>query len=343
MINKFFILSLSAIFFLSGCVTKGKFKIVEKPVQVEEVKEVEKVEKVGKEEEGEESKESKESKKSEESRESKESEKSEKNRESKEIKESKKSKESGKSEKSKESREIEESKGTKKGRKIENKAFKVGEKFTFAIECLGITGGIATIEVKELAKIDGKLTYHIVTTTKSLPVISMFYKVDDIVESYIDYYGIFSRKLVKSLREGNHVSDVTLIFNQEKNIVKEVEKDKEKVYNIPEYCQDILSCFYYFRTQRIEAGKDIFIDVHADGKNHRLQVRIVKKEKIKIPLGKYEAFVIKPFMKFESIFKQEGDVTLWVSTDEKHLPLLMKSKVFIGSVNAKLIDAVIVK
>ncbi|MFH1824316.1 MAG: DUF3108 domain-containing protein [Candidatus Firestonebacteria bacterium] len=316
--RKILITSLIMPFLILSCVTKGKFKIMEKSVQVEEVKEVGEVEEV------EEDKEKKESKETEETTEKKEE--KEIKKEVKKVEEVKKAKE--------EARKI---------RKIENKAFNIGEKFTFAIECLGITGGIATIEVKELVKVDGHLTYHLITTTKSLPVVSMFYRVNDVVESYIDFDGIFSRKLIKSLREGNHLSDVTLFFDQGKNIVKQVEKNKELVYNIPEYCQDILSCFYYFRAQKIEVGKDIFIDVHADGQNHKLQVKVIKKEKIKTPLGKYEAFVIKPFMQFESIFKQEGDVTLWVSADEKHLPLLMKSKVFVGSVNAKLIDAVVVK
>ena len=47
-------------------------------------------------------------------------------------------------------------------------------------------------------------------------------------------------------------------------------------------------------------------------------------------------------MQFESIFKQAGDVTVWVSDDKWHLPVLMKSAVAIGSINAVLTEATLV-
>ena len=228
-----------------------------------------------------------------------------------------------------------------KTRMIVNKAFKVGEKLTFALQWLGITAGIATIEVNDIVNINGKKAYHIVTTAKALPIIAAVHRVEDTVVTYIDCDGIFSRKMTKSLREGNYERDVTLIYDQDKNLVKEVEKTDVKVYNIPDYCQDILSSFFYFRTQNIAVGNEIIVDVYADGKSHKLKVKIEKEENIRIPLGKYKAFAIKPFMEFESIFSQKGDVTIWCTQDAKHVPLLMRSKVFIGSVDAKLIDAVI--
>jgi hypothetical protein len=232
----------------------------------------------------------------------------------------------------------------KKTRKMENKAFAAGEKLTFALQYLGITAGTAVIDVKELVNLNGNKTYHIVTTTRSLPIFDPVAKVNDNVESFIDFDGLFSRRLIKTLQEGNYSRDVTLDYDQDRNTVREVEKSGEKVYNnIPDYCQDILSAFYYFRAQKVEVGKDLTVDVYADGKCHKLQVQVLRKEIVKIPLGRYEAFVVKPFMEFESVFKQEGDVTVWVSTDERHIPLLMKSRVFVSSVNAKLIDASIAK
>jgi ribosomal protein S17E len=231
-----------------------------------------------------------------------------------------------------------------KKRTMPNKAFSAGEKYTFAVQYLGITAALAVMEVKEILNYNGHKVYRVVSTVKALPFFNSIHRVDDTVESYIDCEGIFSRKMVKNLKEGGYEKEITLYFDQERNLVKEVEKEKSKVYNgIADYCQDILSAFYYFRTQNIEINKDITVDVHADGKNHKLTVKVQKKEVVKVPLGRYEAFVIKPFMNFETIFKQEGEVTIWCTTDERHVPVLMKSKVFVGSINATLIDAVIPK
>lgn len=320
------IIILGLIVVLSGCITKGTYKVVGKKseVPIEELKKIdETTREVKVTDEG--------VKKVEEVKKSEKLEKETKESERNVVKEVKEVKEEGKLAR------------VKKKRKIENKSFNVGEKLTFAIQYLGITAGIAVIEVKEMVNVDGNKALHIVSTVKSTPFFSTFNKVEDRVESFVDSEGIFSRKLIKSLREGNYSRDVVLYYDQDKNIVKEVEKSGEKVYNIPEFCQDILSAFYYFRTQKIEVGKDNTVDVYADGKCYRLKVKVLKKEKIRVPLGKYETFAIKPFMEFESVFKQEGDVTIWCTTDNKHIPVLMKSKAFVGSINATLIDAVVTK
>ncbi len=231
-----------------------------------------------------------------------------------------------------------------KTRIVENKAFKPGEKLTFAITYLGLTAATAEVEVGDFVKLKGRKCYHITTKAKVVPLVAALVRVDDVVETFVDAQGLFSRRMIKSLREGNYENDVVLEFNPVSRSVKEIEKSGDRsLKGLPDFCHDILSAFFYFRTQELEPGKDMVLPVYAEGKLNNLRVKILRKEKVRIPLGTYNAVVVAPLLDFESIFKQEGEVTIWLSDDERHIPLMMKSKVFLSSVSAKLIDAVIPK
>ena len=227
----------------------------------------------------------------------------------------------------------------KKSRKINYKEFGVGEKFEFAVQYLGITAATASFEIKEKVNIEGEPAYRLVSNAKVVPLLATVYRVDDTVESYIDVKGLYTRKLYKKLLEGNYQNETTQYYDQNNGLVKE----SDKLYNIPEFCQDILSAFYFFRAHQLAVGRNIDIAVYADGKVNKLTASVLRKEIIRTPLGRYEAYAVRPFMNFESIFKQEGEVTVWVSVDEPHIPLMMKSKAFVGSINAVLINAVVPK
>jgi hypothetical protein len=47
---------------------------------------------------------------------------------------------------------------------------------------------------------------------------------------------------------------------------------------------------------------------------------------------------VEPLLKSTGVFKSQGRIRVWITADERRLPVLMKSKVFIGSVSARLVS-----
>ena len=112
---------------------------------------------------------------------------------------------------------------------------------------------------------------------------------------------------------------------------------------IPPDCQDFLSAFFYFRTQPIEVGKHPTVKVHADGKNWDFTVQVNGTDHQKTLLGKQECYVVKPFMQFEAVFRQRGDVTMYVSKDHRLVPVYMKADALKGAIYATLSEVVFPK
>jgi hypothetical protein len=238
-------------------------------------------------------------------------------------------------------------KALKKGEKlftyrvISNKAFAAGEKFVFAIKYFGITAGFATLEVRGIEKVNGRETYLLAATARTAPFFEGMYRVKDIITSNMDIRGLFSWKYSKNLAEGNYRNNSYMEFNHEEGSAKK--KDGQKCA-IPAYVQDVLSEFYYYRAAFTGKEDKIVIDTASDEcKSYQVVVTKIGEEKISVDAGEFETWHCRPFLKFEGIFRQKGDVDIWFSKDENKIPVLLKSKIIIGTIDAVLLEATVVK
>jgi hypothetical protein len=221
-------------------------------------------------------------------------------------------------------------------RVVSNRAFGVGERLEFSVGYGVIKAGTAVMEIPEITKLDGRKCYRIVSTAKSNKFFSVFFKVDDRVESFMDVHGLCSLRYDKHLREGSFSTDVSMVFDQVNNLaVYDAGKD---TFEVAQYAQDVLSAFYFVRTQKLTVGKSLFVDNHTDKKNYPLEVKVLRKERIKVEAGEFDCLVVKPILQTPGIFEQKGSLTVWLTDDEIKMPVLMKSKVVIGSISTELIS-----
>jgi len=63
---------------------------------------------------------------------------------------------------------------------------RIGERFTYKTEWLGLDVGIVTLSVEGVTERNGREVYHVLARAQTTPVLSKLYKVDDIISSYID-------------------------------------------------------------------------------------------------------------------------------------------------------------
>ena len=219
-------------------------------------------------------------------------------------------------------------------RVVTNQAFGPGERLEFSVGYGIIKAGTAVMEIPEIVKLNGRKCYHIVSTAKSNKFFSVFFKVDDRVESFMDIHELYSHRYDKHLREGKFKADISMIFDQKNHLA--LYNNSQDTFSVPAYVQDVLSAFYYVRTQDLEVGRSIFVDNHTDRKNYPLEVKVLRKEKIEVPAGTFDCLVVEPILKASGIFKHKGKLTVWLTDDEVKMPVLMKSKVVIGSISTEL-------
>ncbi len=219
-------------------------------------------------------------------------------------------------------------------REVTNNAFGIGEKLTFDVGYGFINAGYAIMEIEDLIEYNERPCYLIKSTANSNQFFSTFYRVEDKVESIIDARGIYSWYFEKNLSEGKYRAQQSYSFDQESHRVF-FEKDTLEVAS---YVQDALSVLYYVRTQNLEIGQSVYIDNFTDGKQYPLEVKVIKKETVSVKAGKFDCIVVEPLLLSSGIFKHEGRLKVWLTDDRLKMPVLMKSKVLVGSISAELTE-----
>lgn len=221
-------------------------------------------------------------------------------------------------------------------------AFGPGERLTFAIKYEFITAGTATLEVHDAEPVDGRPMYEIRSKAESNSFIDNFFKVRDFNSSGIDRASLASRRFHQNLREGHYRVVRTTHFDYEEGRYTYERTYKGKTAQrsgpISQPLQDMLSCFFYARTLKLEPGEEYAITVFSDEKVYPLKVRVHKKlQTIKTPAGTFECLRVEPQVIGDAIFKAKGGrMTIFMTNDEKKMPVLIRSKVFVGSFDAEL-------
>ncbi len=220
-------------------------------------------------------------------------------------------------------------------RTLENNAFTVGEKLTFDVKYGFVTAGVATMQVPQMRRISGREAYHVTFEVNSVPSFDWIYKVRDRYETYIDAKGLFPWRFEQHIREGGYSRDFSAFFDQRKGKAKTSEGE----YEIPKYVNDIVSAFYLARTfdySNLKKNDRIHLKNFYKDKVYDLDVRYLGKETIDVTAGTFKCIVVEPLVQEGGLFKSEGSIVVWLTDDELKLPVKVKTKVVIGSIDAEL-------
>ena len=210
--------------------------------------------------------------------------------------------------------------------------FGENELLTFAIQYGLIYAGEATLEVRNVAELDSVKAYHIISTARTSSAFDHVFKVRDRHDSFIDYENLFSLSFEKHLREGKFKRDEKVVFDQKNHLA--IYPDKKVA--IPPNTQDFLSALYHARTLPLEVGQAIAMANHTGGKNYPIYIKVLRRERVKVPAGEFDCLVVEPVLQTSSIFEHKGKLTIWITDDTVKMPVLLRSKVVIGSFEAAL-------
>jgi hypothetical protein len=218
-------------------------------------------------------------------------------------------------------------------------AFTIPEKFIFDLTWTGVKAGTATLE---MVSDEGRT--KIISRARSADWVSVFYTVDDRIESLLKNEPTMSLISLPEnyrvrLREGKHRRDKELIFDHAKKQVTFIDHlgTEKKTFQIDEKTFDPLTSFYYIRTVKLDVGRSVYVDIFDSKKVWNVEVQVLRREKIRTQLGNFDTVVIKPLMKSEGIFNRKGDIYIWLTDDLKRIPVKVQTKVVIGSVTATLV------
>lgn len=219
------------------------------------------------------------------------------------------------------------------------------EVMEFAINYGVIHAGDVRMSISQGTWQDSIPTFIVLSEAKTTRFFDNFYKVRDKIEIEFIQSDFQSIRYHKLLSEGSYRQNRMTHFNPDFSYAIYYKKDKkakkwsEKKYDIPSPAHDIFTTFFKIKEMELTVGDTITATVSEDGDNTTIQIavhRIIKKETI---FGNVDCFEIEPILGgTDSIFKQSGNIYIYITADEKRVPVLLQSQVIFGKFKATLKD-----
>lgn len=211
--------------------------------------------------------------------------------------------------------------------------FGPGEVLDFQLKYSKLSVGRARLELGEVEDHRGHRSLSILSRAKSAKWMDSVYKVRDEVKSIMDLDRLRSLQFSKRLREGKYRADMSADFLHEESIARYDDGSEEAL--LPG-SHDILTAMLYVRSFPLEPGMLLHIPIHDGKKSYPLRVAVVDRERVETGMGEFDCLVLEPSLESGGLFKSEGRMLIYLSDDERRLPIKLKAKAPVGAFTSEL-------
>ena len=89
---------------------------------------------------------------------------------------------------------------------------------------------------------------------------------------------------------------------------------------------DEASLFLFVRTLPLEVGKEYTFDRYFDPKANPVVIKVIRKDTINVPAGRFATIVLQPSFNTSGLFSQDGHAEIWLSDDDQRILVQMQTR-----------------
>jgi Protein of unknown function (DUF3108) len=188
-----------------------------------------------------------------------------------------------------------------------------GERLTYDVKFGFLPVGHGAMLLAGIDTVRGHVAWRAVFTISGG---TLFFKVRDSTESWFDTASLSSLRFVQRLREGRYHAD----------------SDKAEVPSVRQPLDEV-SFIYFLRTVPLEVGHNYRFDRYFQPEGNPIIIRVLRRERVTVPAGTFNAIVVQPQITTQGIFSEKGRAEVWLADDSTRILLQMKSRLSFGSLN----------
>ena len=213
-----------------------------------------------------------------------------------------------------------------------NTPFKVGELLKYSAEWNGIKVGNAELFLSGTELFNDVETYQITFTTRTNGLANTLFPIRDRVDVWIDKKELFTHRIKKDINQSTYKEKIDVSFNYDE--LKALSNDKS--VDIDFKARGPYSMFYFLRTIDLIPEKIMSFSSYEGKRIVNYNLKMTGTEIVDSGLGKFSCKVIKPFSEGKELFKNKGDMRIWISETKERLPIKIQIKIQYGSMTLTL-------
>ncbi|MFW2330965.1 MAG: DUF3108 domain-containing protein [Nitrospinota bacterium] len=219
--------------------------------------------------------------------------------------------------------------------------FKPGEKLLYKISYSKIiSAGKGLLEVRTHPEPSLNNTiYEFIIQGRSVGLIGKLYPIEDITKSVFDIKTMLEIRSNINIRENDYRKTKELKFNRATDEVEyKADSNPVETFKVKSDTQGPFSILYLLRANmdRLVNKKELTFSVFDAGKLYDMKLKYIGKKMIKLKLGKVDTYEVNASLKTDGVFRNKGKITVWISADESHVPIKVRTKLLIGSIYSTL-------
>lgn len=207
--------------------------------------------------------------------------------------------------------------------------FNEGEQLVYDVKFGVLKVGTARMRVLGIEPIRDALAWHVQFTLKGG---TFFYKVNDVYDSWMDIRTLNSLRYIQDTDQGSRERERKYEIFPERAIYNEVAKNNREMPSVRDPLDDG-SFLFFVRTVDLEVGKTYEFNRYFKPDRNPVIIRVLRKERVRVPAGTFDAIVLQPIIKTSGIFSEGGQAEIWLSDDDRRMMLQLKSRLSFGSLN----------
>ena len=216
-------------------------------------------------------------------------------------------------------------------------SFPQNQTLTYTVDWRVFSAGTAVIHFEAVGDRE-KLT----ATANTSGAISLLFSASDQFQSTFDRAKGCTYQFDKQTVEGRRKVNSTLKMDyaqsksilDEKNLVTGQSKHVESP--IPGCMTDLLTGVFYASSQPLQVGQNFVMPVVDAMHNVPVTMKVEGREVIKTPLGTFKTIRVQPTAD-AGVVKNRGNIWIWYTDDERHLPVQMRARLFWGTITFRLV------
>ena len=208
--------------------------------------------------------------------------------------------------------------------------FGVGELAQYDVKFGALKVGTASTLVQGIEDIRGISAWH---TVFRLQGGTFFFRVNDVFESWIDRGTFSSLRFYQTQEEGSSAREKRYEIFPDLGSYTEMDKKPPREHVGVKDPLDDGSFLFFVRTLPLEVGHTYESGRYFRPERNPIRVRVLRKETIEVPAGRFNCIVLQPVIKTQGIFSENGNAEVWLSDDSRHVLVQLKSRLSFGSIN----------
>ena len=213
--------------------------------------------------------------------------------------------------------------------------FAPGERLTYDIYWTFVHAGEASMEMLADTTLDGVPARHFRAFARTTPFVDNFYKVRDQIDSWTDM------DLTRTLRyrfrqhEGHYEKDALVVFDWTLARSRRYTGNtfQHELFHWPPKAYDPFVVAYAFRLEPLHPDYRFDQPVTDGKKRVEGTAHVVGRERVKTALGEFDCYKVVPDLAdVGGVFRKSpgASIEVWVTADERRLPVKIRSKVAVG-------------